>query len=454
MEYIASVPLAPRPGRRTAGGPAESQLGQRAQGRVAAFAGRTRTEPQRSVSSLARCSPCRRAPRATWVHAVVDPPEGIAATPARVRALFPLVEETGHVRTHRTIATGISERRASREWPSFRRVRGRKRDLALLLHGFPDDARSMLLLAERFVAAGFRSIAPYLRGYRPSDAAPDGDYGIVSLARDAVGLIDAANAETATIVGHDWGAVTAYVAANLSSARVRRIVTMSVPPPRIFFPSFLRHPAQIRRSWYMGYFQLPGAAAPSRGRRFRVRRPALARLEPRLGFPGRVPRRGQGDARRRGRREPRDRLLSIDSALPPRPGRERSRDVADRVRAHFHSGPRVLGRSRRMHRERGLLRHRGRVQELGTIRDSPRRGSLPPARGDGSRRRSRDPVRPLVTSEWVRATDTFRAALRARRRGDRPRRDRGEKRQAGGRIRRSARSVRARSAPARRSPPS
>ena len=143
----------------------------------------------------------------------------------------------------------------------FAAFEGGSGDLALLLHGFPDDARSMLPLAERFVAAGFRSIAPYLRGYRPSDAAPDGDYGIVSLARDAVGLIDAANAETATIVGHDWGAVTAYVAANLSPARVRRIVTMSVPPPRIFFPSFLRHPAQIRRSWYMGYFQLPGAAA-------------------------------------------------------------------------------------------------------------------------------------------------------------------------------------------------
>ena len=143
----------------------------------------------------------------------------------------------------------------------FAAFEGGSGDLALLLHGFPDDARSMLPLAERFVAAGFRCIAPYLRGYRPSDAAPDGDYGTISLASDAVGLIDAAGAETATIVGHDWGAVTAYVAASLAPARVRRIVTMSVPPPRIFIPSFLRHPAQIRRSWYMGYFQLPGAAA-------------------------------------------------------------------------------------------------------------------------------------------------------------------------------------------------
>jgi pimeloyl-ACP methyl ester carboxylesterase len=142
----------------------------------------------------------------------------------------------------------------------FAAFEGGSGDLALLLHGFPDDARSMLPLAERFVAAGFRAIAPFLRGYRPSDAAPDGDYGTVALARDAVGLFDAAGAETATIVGHDWGAVAAYVAASLAPARVRRIVTMSVPPPRIFFPSFLRYPAQLRRSWYIGAFQLPGAA--------------------------------------------------------------------------------------------------------------------------------------------------------------------------------------------------
>jgi pimeloyl-ACP methyl ester carboxylesterase len=143
----------------------------------------------------------------------------------------------------------------------FAAFEGGSGDLVLLLHGFPDDARSMLPLATRFIAAGFRCLVPYLRGYRPSEAAADGDYGTLALARDAIGLIAAAGAETATIVGHDWGAVTAYVAASLAPARVRRIVTMSVPPPRIFIPSFLRHPAQIRRSWYMGYFQLPGAAA-------------------------------------------------------------------------------------------------------------------------------------------------------------------------------------------------
>jgi pimeloyl-ACP methyl ester carboxylesterase len=143
----------------------------------------------------------------------------------------------------------------------FAAFEGGSGDLALLLHGFPDDARSMLPLATRFIAAGFRCLVPYLRGYRPSEAPADGDYGTLALARDAVGLIDAAGAARGTIVGHDWGAVTAYVAANLAPARVRRIVTMSVPPPRIFIPSFLRHPAQIRRSWYMGAFQLPGAAA-------------------------------------------------------------------------------------------------------------------------------------------------------------------------------------------------
>jgi len=143
----------------------------------------------------------------------------------------------------------------------FAAYEGGRGDLVLLLHGFPDDARSMLPLAQRLIAAGFRCIAPYLRGYGPTDAAPDGDYGVVTLGRDAAGIAAAAGDEPAAVVGHDWGAVSAYMAASVAPQRVRRIVAMSVPPPRIFFPAFLRHPAQIRRSWYMGYFQLPGAAA-------------------------------------------------------------------------------------------------------------------------------------------------------------------------------------------------
>lgn len=143
----------------------------------------------------------------------------------------------------------------------FAAFEGGSGPLVLVLHGFPDDARSMLPLAQRLIAAGFRCVVPYLRGYRPTQAPPDGDYSVLALARDAVGLIDAAGGGSAAIVGHDWGAVTAHVAANLAPKRVRRVVAMSVPPPRIFFPAFLRHPAQVRRSWYMGSFQLPGAAA-------------------------------------------------------------------------------------------------------------------------------------------------------------------------------------------------
>ncbi|MCP1968474.1 alpha/beta fold hydrolase [Bradyrhizobium elkanii] len=143
----------------------------------------------------------------------------------------------------------------------FTAFQGGSGPLVLVLHGFPDDARSMLPLAQRLIAAGFRCVVPYLRGYRPTEAPPNGDYSVLALARDAVGLIDAAGDGSATIVGHDWGAVTAHVAANLAPERVRRIVAMSVPPPRIFFPAFLRYPAQVRRSWYMGSFQLPGAAA-------------------------------------------------------------------------------------------------------------------------------------------------------------------------------------------------
>lgn len=150
-------------------------------------------------------------------------------------------------------------------------VRGRGERLALLLHGFPDDAGSMLPLAERLAAAGFTAVAPYMRGYAPTDLAPDGRYGAAALARDVVGLIEALGHRRALVVGHDWGAVAAYAAAVHDPDRVRRLVTLSVPPPRVFTRNLARHPGQVLRSSYMAFFQLPWvaeAAVRARGMAF------------------------------------------------------------------------------------------------------------------------------------------------------------------------------------------
>lgn len=120
----------------------------------------------------------------------------------------------------RPLASGPNETTRSVELRAnglrFAAFEGGSGPLVLVLHGFPDDARSMLPLAKRFIASGFRCVVPYLRGYRPTEAPSDNDYSTLALARDAVALIDAVGGGSAAIVGHDWGAVTAYVAANLA----------------------------------------------------------------------------------------------------------------------------------------------------------------------------------------------------------------------------------------------
>lgn len=146
-------------------------------------------------------------------------------------------------------------------------VRGAGERLALLLHGFPDDAGSMLPLAERLAARGFRAVAPYLRGYAPTERPADGRYGAAALAEDVVGLIQALGHARALVVGHDWGAAAGYAAAVRDPERVARLVALSVPPPRVFVRNLARHPGQVLRSSYMAFFQLPWA--PERALRAR-----------------------------------------------------------------------------------------------------------------------------------------------------------------------------------------
>ena len=89
--------------------------------------------------------------------------------------------------------------------------------LALCLHGFPDDAGSMRPVLDRLADAGFTAVAPYMRGYAPTDPAPHGDYSAGALGSDAVALADVLSgtldvAGGPVLVGHDWGAVAAYAA--------------------------------------------------------------------------------------------------------------------------------------------------------------------------------------------------------------------------------------------------
>jgi pimeloyl-ACP methyl ester carboxylesterase len=132
---------------------------------------------------------------------------------------------------------------------------GESGPLALCLHGFPDSAHTFRHLLPELAAAGFRAVAPWLRGYAPTDIPEDGDFSIATLAADANALHEALGADSdAVLVGHDWGAMTSYVAAAAAPERWRRLVTMAVPPPKTASAAFLNY-RQLKRSFYIFLFQ-------------------------------------------------------------------------------------------------------------------------------------------------------------------------------------------------------
>jgi pimeloyl-ACP methyl ester carboxylesterase len=120
--------------------------------------------------------------------------------------------------------------------------------LALCLHGYPDTARTWRHLGPELAAHGWRVVAPYTRGYAPSGLAPDGAYGVGALARDALALRRVlADDEPAVLIGHDWGAVTAYLAGSYAPGAFRRIVTMAVAPGPVLIAPLALAPVPRRR---------------------------------------------------------------------------------------------------------------------------------------------------------------------------------------------------------------
>jgi pimeloyl-ACP methyl ester carboxylesterase len=127
--------------------------------------------------------------------------------------------------------------------------------LAVCLHGFPDSAWTWRHLLPDLAAAGFRAVAPWLRGYAPTSIPADGRYQSGALARDAIELHAAlGGGADAVLVGHDWGARAATGAAAHAPDRWRRVVTMAVPPAPAVAEAFLTY-RQLKRSWYMFFFQ-------------------------------------------------------------------------------------------------------------------------------------------------------------------------------------------------------
>jgi pimeloyl-ACP methyl ester carboxylesterase len=129
--------------------------------------------------------------------------------------------------------------------------------LALCLHGFPDTAWTWRHLLPQLAAAGFRAVAPWLRGYAPTDIPADAAYDVATLAEDANTLHDVlGGGADAVLVGHDWGAIAAYAAAAAAPERWRKVVTMAVPPPALASAAFFDF-EQLKRSFYVYLFQTP-----------------------------------------------------------------------------------------------------------------------------------------------------------------------------------------------------
>ena len=147
--------------------------------------------------------------------------------------------------------------------------------LVVLLHGFPDFWYSWRHQISALSEAGFRVVAPDMRGYNTSDKPRGvGQYSLDRLATDVVELVTALGEPRTHLVGHDWGGLVTWAFAAWHPDVVARVAILNAPHPDEYRRG-LAHPKQFAKSWYTGFFQLPGAPAALRARNFAALRKGL-----------------------------------------------------------------------------------------------------------------------------------------------------------------------------------
>lgn len=128
--------------------------------------------------------------------------------------------------------------------------------LVLLLHGFPELSESWREVLPRLAEAGFRAVAPDLRGYGGTDR-PEAGYDLDTLANDIVQLARHLQPDRPVyLVGHDWGGIIAYHVAAMHPEVVARLAVVNAPHPERMAREIWK-PGQLLRSWYIFFFQLP-----------------------------------------------------------------------------------------------------------------------------------------------------------------------------------------------------
>ncbi len=146
--------------------------------------------------------------------------------------------------------------------------------LMLCLHGYPDTAWTWRHVGPHFAEQGFRVVAPFMRGYAPTELARDGDYGIGALMYDAITLHTAlGGGPDAVLVGHDWGGLAANGIAAHPDNPFSKVVSMGVPIVAGMKPGAGRErtllrvlPRQLLMSWYILFQQIPGISERSLGK--------------------------------------------------------------------------------------------------------------------------------------------------------------------------------------------
>ena len=130
--------------------------------------------------------------------------------------------------------------------------------VVVLLHGFPEFWYSWRKQIDPLAAAGFRVIVPDQRGYnKSSKPARAKSYALSLLTSDVIAIADQLSCKRIFLAGHDWGAAVAWATALKYPNRVARLAILNVPHPSVMRRYLATNRRQLRRSWYMFFFQLP-----------------------------------------------------------------------------------------------------------------------------------------------------------------------------------------------------
>ncbi|MBV0924894.1 alpha/beta hydrolase [Halomicroarcula limicola] len=161
------------------------------------------------------------------------------------------VPADGEAWSHETVETNGVELHAVTAGPE-------DGELVVLLHGFPEFWYAWHHQIPALAEAGYRVVAPDMRGYNRSEK-PDGvdAYHVDELVSDVAGAVRAFGRESAHVVGHDWGGLVAWQTAIDRPGLVDRLAVLNAPHPARYERALRRSPAQLAKSWYAFAFQVP-----------------------------------------------------------------------------------------------------------------------------------------------------------------------------------------------------